>query len=529
MRSLALSLLLVAVLSPRFAHAYRLDDSLRGSSAAGHAIGGSFDASGWTATGRTDRLWWAIPRLVSGSVEFTVSNISLANLTLVDHEIFSLYEDGYGIGEPIAYAPYRDNHYKAMIRIYGQMELPADRVGRVKMMWGICPSGDPGHGACGCASFFEEPLTPAALAWDGSPHRMRIEWGGGVSRLFRDGVEILSSTWTGYDFGPSDLHIALGSSRADAVGTAGMPIGAVFSDVVVDGTEGPLATCGGSSTDGGVITDAASLCSSLPVIEAISLTPTDGSGTSGVLRAVYRHCAGAASFRVAQLRVADGLAAGVPAVAVGYEAGMLGLDAQQCAPGEARVLTGAYGSLDCARTTVSSSGDDLTIDWALGFDGATFSGTHGVYFDAKGPSSVVPEPRLGWLQMGTFTVPAVAMDAGLVDASSDATAGDVTTDGARIDAARADAARPRDAGGSGTVGGGCGCATVPVRGRSGAGPFGLLVAMAAMIRRRRHSTRSNGSVRRISSSSASSSGARLSVVTTHTMPGPSPWIEASPS
>ncbi len=490
MRLIALPLVLTLLIAPRLAEAFHLDDTLRGSTT-GHAIGGAFDASGWTATGRTDRLWWAIPRLASGSIEFTVNNISLANLTLGDHEIFSMYEDGYGIGEPIPYGSYRDNHYKAMIRIYGQMELPADRVGRVKLMWGICPSGDPGHGACGCASFFEEPLTPAPLVWDGSSHRMRVEWGGGVSRLFRDGVEILSSTWSGFDFGPSDPHISLGSSRADAVGTAGMPVGAVFSDLVVDGVEGPLATCGGSTTDAGVITDAAALCSSLPVIEAISLTPTAGSGTSGVLRAVYRHCAGAVSFRVVQLTVADAVAVGVPAVAVAYEAGMLGLGAQQCVPGEARVLTGPYGSLDCARTTVSSSGDDLTVDWALGFDGATFAGTHGVYFDAKGPSYVVPEPRLGWMQMGTFTVPAVAADAGFADASSDVPASDVAAtvdasgmDVAHMDAARVDAGRPRDAGGPGVLGGGCGCATVPARGR-GAWGLGWLVAMGAIVRRRR--------------------------------------------
>src|SRR5436309_2645769 len=81
------------------AGAYTLRDSLRGATM-GHAIGGSFDASGWTVTGRTDRIWYAIPRLVTGSIEFTVDHIALSTLILDDHEIFTMYEDGYGIGEP---------------------------------------------------------------------------------------------------------------------------------------------------------------------------------------------------------------------------------------------------------------------------------------------------------------------------------------------------------------------------------------------------------------------------------------------
>ena len=79
-----------------------------------------------------DRIWYALPRLVSGSVEVTVSNVSEANLPLADHEIFALYEDGYGIGEPIGYAPaFRQNHYKVLLRIYGRAE-PA-RLGAMKL------------------------------------------------------------------------------------------------------------------------------------------------------------------------------------------------------------------------------------------------------------------------------------------------------------------------------------------------------------------------------------------------------------
>src|SRR5262245_10319212 len=154
-----------------------------------------------------------------------------------------MYEDGYGLGEPIHYAPeYRQNHYKIMMRIYGSAE--PGRAGSIKFMWGICPSGAPGHSECGCGSFFEEPFADPG-PWTGAPVRIRIEWGGGHARLLRDGAEVVGVDWTdtGLEFGPSDLHMMIGSPRNDG-GLSAMPIGAVFSDLVVDGTMGPLSTCG---------------------------------------------------------------------------------------------------------------------------------------------------------------------------------------------------------------------------------------------------------------------------------------------
>lgn len=246
------SVLLVAPSSA--ARAYHMEDSLRGSTT-GTALGGSFSADGWTVGSKTDRIWWAIPRLAAGSIEFTVTAISPANLLVNDNEIFSMYEAGYGIEEPIVYGPdFRNNHYKMLVRIYGQAE--ADRVGAIKLMWGMCPSGDPGYWVdetmtCGCGSFFEEPFAEPP-AWDGSARRVRIEWEDGRTRLLIDGAEILSIDWSesGLTYGPSDVHMMLGSARNDAVDASSMPIGAVFSDLVVDGVEGPLASCPG--TDAGV-------------------------------------------------------------------------------------------------------------------------------------------------------------------------------------------------------------------------------------------------------------------------------------
>lgn len=261
LRAPSLALALVVVLGmvslASRARAYHLEDSLRGATS-GTAIGGAFSSEGWTVTSATDRIWWAVPRLASGSIEVTLSGVSSANLLVNDNEVLAMYEAGWGITEPIAYSPYfRQNHYKALVRIYGAAEV--GREGAMKLMWGMCPSGDPGYwvdadATCGCGSFFEEPFASGPV-WDGSPRRLRVEWGGGRTRLLVDGAEIVAIDWSesGIAFGPRELHVMLGSPRNDAVDSSAMPIGAVFSDLVIDGTEGAESTC--PALDAGVSPD----------------------------------------------------------------------------------------------------------------------------------------------------------------------------------------------------------------------------------------------------------------------------------
>jgi hypothetical protein len=215
----------------------------------GNALGGSFGADGWTVTGNADRIYWELPRLAEGSVEFTMANVTLDNLPLEDHEVFGLYEGGYDIEHPIDYNPeYRNNNYKSMIRIYGQAE--PGRSGEQKIMWGMCPDGPPGYiegDGCVCGtSFFEEPFG-GDPTWDGSPQRLRVEWGGGFTRYLRNDEVILEIDWStsGLNFGPDALYVSLGTPRPEDVGTASMPIGALFSDVVIEGTTGPVQSCPG--------------------------------------------------------------------------------------------------------------------------------------------------------------------------------------------------------------------------------------------------------------------------------------------
>jgi hypothetical protein len=214
----------------------------------GTPVGGAFGPDGWTVTAVADRIYWSVPRLVEGSVEFTIKNLTNDMLPLADHEVFAMYEGGHGIEHPIGYSPeFRNNAYKSMIRIYGAAE--GDRFGKQKIMWGLCPFGAGYHdGTCPCTDpqgFFEEPFGGDGT-WDGTPQRLRVEWKDGVTRFSRNGNEVLSIDWTesGLTFGPQELYVSLGNPRPEAVDTAAMPIGAIFADVVIEGWTGPeAATC----------------------------------------------------------------------------------------------------------------------------------------------------------------------------------------------------------------------------------------------------------------------------------------------
>ncbi len=242
--------LLMVLAAPAVARAqpFRFEDSLRDGTT-GNATGGTFGPEGWTVTGVGDRIWWALPTLESGYVEFTVANITLDVLPLGDHELFAMYEAAYGIGEPINYNPeFRQNHYKVLMRIYGTAE--PGRAGAIKLMWGMCPDGAPGWYTAGCIcpeGTFDEPFADPG-PWTGAAVRMRVEWADGRSRLFRDGALVLEVDWSGSGlvFGPEELHMMLGSPRNDG-GLSAMPLGARFSDLVVDGMMGPVETCGGTT------------------------------------------------------------------------------------------------------------------------------------------------------------------------------------------------------------------------------------------------------------------------------------------
>jgi hypothetical protein len=457
----------VTLASP--AAAWTLSDSLKDFAPKGTPVGGSFDATGWTVTQKDDRIYYSLPRLVQGSIEFTVSGITEANLVLADHEIFALYEGGYGISEPINYNPqFRNNHYKQLLRIYGKMVL--ERLGEQKFIMLMCPSGAPGYtedGPCPCPqSFYDgDGWWGGNKNWDGSPSKIKVRWGNGSATYSRDGVDVWTNDYsqTGLVFGPSELHFTIGCPRNSAADEAGMPIGATFSDVYVEGVEGPLATCGSGGAGGTAGASGAGGaggggpgCVKSGSIEAVSLSPQSSSGASATLVARYAHSGGATSLRIVQLLVGDPLA-GAPYVAPALEAGKLHLGGATCAPGESKVLTDTHGSLDCSASSIAFSGNEVTVSWSLAF-AQTLAGTQGVWFDAKGYPD---DERLCWTKMGELTVEAGsgwAGGGGMPGTSGAAGRGETSDDD-----------------------GGCGCRT---RGRGDGGWLVLALMTAAVARRR---------------------------------------------
>jgi len=246
------------------AQTFHLEDSLQDGSTSGYLVGGEFTPSGWTVTNRTnraDRIYWILPRLVSGYVQFTVSNITQDNLDRNDHDIFAMYEGGFGLettDDPIDYDPeLRLNNSRAILRVFGRKATdPAGAAlqGQQELALRMCSGGSPGHSEpCPCGDSLLEELRGGDTAWNGSPQVIRIEWGAGVTRYARNGIDVFEIPWDGFSFGPHELHISFGTPRPLSVDTASMPTGAVFSDLIVEGLEGAEQGCGGPfAPDGGV-------------------------------------------------------------------------------------------------------------------------------------------------------------------------------------------------------------------------------------------------------------------------------------
>ena len=396
-----------------------------------------------------------------------------------------MYEAGYGIGEPIRYSPeFRGNHYKMMVRIYGTPE-PA-RAGFMKLMWGMCPSGAPGYDACGCASFFEEPFADPG-PWTGAPVRVRLEWGGGTSRLLRDGVEVVGVDWSGSGlaFGPSELHMMLGSPRNDG-GLSAMPIGAVFSDLVVDGEMGALATCPGTTPpdagppiDGGTcagsavadVTAASWETGVYPEPSDLNAEANAGDPTA-VVYLRFGPVAGPVTRATLTMRTSNVPGAGGGSGEVcrvddrAWDESTLTWSTR---PAVSAACTGgahAVGALETVTWDVTSlvgPGGDVSL-------AIVSADSDGVHYLSRESGGCADGPRLD-VELAPGMDASVGPDAGM-DAAS-ALDGSPSPDGG----ARA------DAGGRGSVGSGCGCSAAGRRAPSSATLLALLLVVVARRRR----------------------------------------------
>jgi hypothetical protein len=202
-----------------------LDDSLKGGGTSGTRSGGSFQADGWRVTGKNDYIYWHIPTVSSGAVEFSVRGLR-PNDTRPEgadkNEIFHMYDWTWNNADT-SYAPgYRDDRFKHFIR---KTNGDVGKIDSCEFVWAIDPN-------------YVEPDSQI-LSWDqNATYRFREEWGSdgaGNSYLkcFRDGALILQTSIPG-SWTPAGHAIRIGASpRAPGYPDFGACVDAVYSDLKV--------------------------------------------------------------------------------------------------------------------------------------------------------------------------------------------------------------------------------------------------------------------------------------------------------
>jgi hypothetical protein len=200
-----------------------LDDPLQGATL-GTREGGEFVTGGWQVTGQTDTIFWHVPTVTNGAVEFDVRGLypNECRAGMADKvELFHMYDHTWNNSD-YSYAPgYRDNPYKHFIRKTDCLDT--GRVNSMEIVWQIAPN-------------YTEPDT-AQLSWDpNTTYRFREEWGpdgtgNAVLKVYRDGALLVTTAVPG-NWNPAGHSVRLAAStrRADDFGA---PIGAVFSHVRV--------------------------------------------------------------------------------------------------------------------------------------------------------------------------------------------------------------------------------------------------------------------------------------------------------
>src|SRR6185295_10727998 len=206
-----------------------LDDSLRGSTQ-GTTGGGSFSGEGWRVTNKNDSIYWHIPTLPQGAVEFSVRGI-IPNDSRPEgndkNEFFHMYDWTYNNADTV-YDGYRNGPYKHFIRKTNMLD--PGKTNSMEMEFKL-PADD------------IEPDT-AQLSWDPShTYRFREEWGPDGSgrtafRVLRDGAVIMTANLIG-SWTPGGHAVRIGgSTRAPLYPDFGAPVDAVFSDLKVWRTSG---------------------------------------------------------------------------------------------------------------------------------------------------------------------------------------------------------------------------------------------------------------------------------------------------
>ena len=444
----------------------------------GSVVGGSFSDAGFAPSnnGGIDFAFPASVDLSDGAIEFDIQGLQPLPGGETSGGKVSLFsvcgespDDNEYIGFQKMSPDYRDGH---VIRFGQDDDGLADNWDAV-----VITSSE-----FGCA-FNIQTWTAAQT------HHVYAEWDPSGIYLEIDGVAPCTHMGGGNGdaFDPADSFLVVGN-RCEHQSNQ-QPLASI-RNLRVWGDE---ATVGDDDDDddddGGDDDDSEDPCVG-PIITSGGVTPDAEAGSAVTFQARYGHCEGAETFRVVQFMVAEDVTATDPNIHVGFGDGVLGHNGDQCLPGADQVLPGEWGDLDCAASGVWFAGNELIVDYALILHPDTFGGPKNLYFDAKG-GDADPEPRLGWTQVGTWTV---AADPPPDDppADDDDAAEDVDNDDAveddpahDDDAAWAEGDDPAAAGGpAGADGFGCG-GQCDGSGAGRAGGLGLLLLLLVQHRPRR--------------------------------------------
>ena len=111
-------------LAPMAQAALVLDDPLQGATL-GTRSGGEFVAGGWQVTAKDDTIYWHVPTITKGAIEFDVRGLdpNECRAGMEDKtELFHMYDYTFGNSDINYNNAYRDNPFKHFIRKIGCLD-----------------------------------------------------------------------------------------------------------------------------------------------------------------------------------------------------------------------------------------------------------------------------------------------------------------------------------------------------------------------------------------------------------------------
>ena len=173
----ALCVAVLAALSGPASAALVLDDALEGATV-GTRSGGAFMTGGWQVTGKDDTIYWHVPTITKGAIEFDVRGLQPHERRpgMEDKsELFHMYDHTAGSADA-QYGGYRENPFKHFIRKIGALDAP--KVNAMEIVWQVQPH---------CVEPDTAPTGAPAAASRRGLAPMRTLWPAGIHRPGTDG------------------------------------------------------------------------------------------------------------------------------------------------------------------------------------------------------------------------------------------------------------------------------------------------------------------------------------------------------